>query len=125
MLEIVQRGIQEEEDSASCKKSKKRVNFQRSSSTKSAKEASKDSNKAHCAKEESGKIVVWRVKNLFSVVFNLRKKGQKTWVSMTCVSCQGSGMKIFMRQLGDDMIQQMQQPCNECKGNGEMINYKE
>ncbi|GAU22589.1 hypothetical protein TSUD_93570 [Trifolium subterraneum] len=37
----------------------------------------------------------------------------------------GSSMKISMRQLGADMIQQMQQPCNECKGNGEMINYKE
>ncbi|CAJ2640838.1 unnamed protein product [Trifolium pratense] len=34
---------------------------------------------------------------------------------------QGSGMKISMRQLGVDMIQQMQHPCNEFKGNGEMI----
>ncbi|MCI27874.1 hypothetical protein A2U01_0049074, partial [Trifolium medium] len=52
VLEMVQRCIQEEEDSASCKKSEKRVNFQRSSSTKSAKEASKDWNKAHSAAKD-------------------------------------------------------------------------
>ncbi|KAK2365331.1 hypothetical protein QL285_090104 [Trifolium repens] len=52
VLETVQRSIQEEEDSASRKKSEKRVNFQRSSSTKSAKETTKDSNKAHNGAKE-------------------------------------------------------------------------
>jgi hypothetical protein len=53
VLEMVQRSIQEEEDNASCKKSEKRLNFQRRSSTKSTKETSKYSSKAHSgAKEE-------------------------------------------------------------------------
>lgn len=30
-------------------------------------------------------------------------------------------MKVTMRQLGPSMIQQMQHPCNECKGTGETI----
>jgi DnaJ homolog subfamily A member 2 len=34
-------------------------------------------------------------------------------------------MKITIRQLGPSMIQQMQQPCNECKGTGESINEKD
>ncbi|KAF9601420.1 hypothetical protein IFM89_019853 [Coptis chinensis] len=39
-------------------------------------------------------------------------KGSKSGASMTCSSCQGSGMKVSMRQLGPGMIQQMQHPCN-------------
>lgn len=31
-------------------------------------------------------------------------------------------MKVTIRQLGPSMIQQMQHPCNECKGTGESIN---
>lgn len=34
-------------------------------------------------------------------------------------------MKVSIRQLGPGMIQQMQHPCNECKGTGEMINEKD
>lgn len=34
-------------------------------------------------------------------------------------------MKISIRQLGPSMIQQMQHPCNECKGTGETINDKD
>lgn len=30
-------------------------------------------------------------------------------------------MKVSIRQLGPNMIQQMQHPCNECKGTGEAI----
>lgn len=44
---------------------------------------------------------------------------------MTCPGCQGSGMKVTIRQLGPSMMQQMQHPCNECKGTGETINEKD
>ena len=52
-------------------------------------------------------------------------KGSKSGASMKCPVCQGSGMKISIRQLGPSMIQQMQHPCNECKGTGETINDKD
>ncbi|KAJ8528978.1 hypothetical protein K7X08_035813 [Anisodus acutangulus] len=42
---------------------------------------------------------------------------------MKCSGCQGSGMKVSIRQLGPSMIQQMH--CNECKGTGETINDKD
>ncbi|CAL5393673.1 unnamed protein product [Camellia sinensis] len=50
-------------------------------------------------------------------------KGSKS--SMKCAGCQGSGMKVSIRYLGLTMIQQMQHPCNECKGTGETINDKD
>nr|AGY48884.1 MIP1.2 [Nicotiana benthamiana] len=50
--------------------------------------------------------------------------GSKSGASMKCSGCQGSGMKVSIRQLGP-MIQQMQHPCNECKGTGEKINEKD
>lgn len=34
-------------------------------------------------------------------------------------------MKVSIRQLGPGMIQQMQHPCNECKGTGETINDRD
>lgn len=34
-------------------------------------------------------------------------------------------MRVSIRQLGPSMIQQMQHPCNECKGTGETINEKD
>jgi len=34
-------------------------------------------------------------------------------------------MKVSIRQLGPSMIQQMQHPCNECKGTGETINDRD
>ncbi|XP_031100557.1 dnaJ protein homolog [Ipomoea triloba] len=52
-------------------------------------------------------------------------KGSKSGSSMKCGGCQGSGMKVTIRQLGPSMIQQMQQPCNECKGTGETISDKD
>ncbi|RZS11852.1 hypothetical protein BHM03_00043228 [Ensete ventricosum] len=52
-------------------------------------------------------------------------KGSKSGASMKCSGCQGSGMKVTIRQLGPGMIQQMQHPCNECKGTGETINDKD
>ncbi|KAH6772995.1 DNAJ-like protein 2 [Perilla frutescens var. hirtella] len=52
-------------------------------------------------------------------------KGSKSGASMKCSGCQGSGMKVTIRQLGPGMIQQMQHACNECKGTGETINDKD
>ena len=37
---------------------------------------------------------------------------------MKCASCQGSGVKVSIRQIGPGMIQQMQHVCAECKGSG-------
>lgn len=34
-------------------------------------------------------------------------------------------MRVTIRQIGPGMIQQMQQPCNECRGTGETINEKD
>ncbi|KAL2981510.1 hypothetical protein AAZX31_13G293300 [Glycine max] len=52
-------------------------------------------------------------------------KGSKSGASMTCAGCQGTGMKVSIRHLGPSMIQQMQHPCNECKGTGETINDRD
>ncbi|KAK6138222.1 hypothetical protein DH2020_028056 [Rehmannia glutinosa] len=54
-----------------------------------------------------------------------RIKGSKSGASMKCSGCQGNGMKVTIRQLGPGMIQQMQHPCNECKGTGETISDKD
>jgi DnaJ homolog subfamily A member 2 len=45
--------------------------------------------------------------------------------SSRCAGCQGSGFKVQIRQLGPRMVQQMQHPCNECRGSGETINDKD
>ncbi|CAA2992875.1 dnaJ homolog [Olea europaea subsp. europaea] len=52
-------------------------------------------------------------------------KGSKSGASMKCSGCQGTGMKVTIRQLGPGMIQQMQHACNECKGSGETINDRD
>ncbi|OMO59019.1 hypothetical protein CCACVL1_25157 [Corchorus capsularis] len=53
-------------------------------------------------------------------------KGSKSGAaSMTCPSCQGCGIKVSIRHLGPCMIQQMQHPCNACKGTGEAIHDKD
>eukprot|EP00250_Pteridium_aquilinum_P004124 c14356_g1_i1 orf=473-1735(-) len=52
-------------------------------------------------------------------------KGSKSGASMKCAGCQGSGMKVSIRQLGPGMIQQMQHVCPDCKGSGETISEKD
>jgi len=52
-------------------------------------------------------------------------KGSKTGASGRCSGCQGSGMKVSIRQLGPNMIQQMQHVCPDCKGSGEIISEKD
>lgn len=51
-------------------------------------------------------------------------RGGKKGAVQTCTSCRGQGIKITLRQLGP-MMQQIQQPCNECEGTGEMMNPKD
>lgn len=60
-----------------------------------------------------------------NIYYKFDSKGSKSGASTKCAGCQGSGMKVSIRQLGPSMIQQMQHPCNECKGTGETINDKD
>ncbi|XP_024359349.1 dnaJ protein homolog isoform X1 [Physcomitrium patens] len=52
-------------------------------------------------------------------------KGSKSGASSRCAGCQGSGVKVSVRQLGPGMIQQMQHVCPDCKGSGETIVEKD
>ena len=40
----------------------------------------------------------------------------------TCTGCKGRGMKTTMRQMGPGMYSQSTGPCDDCHGQGEMIN---
>jgi DnaJ family protein A protein 2 len=50
--------------------------------------------------------------------------GKNGIAAITCPGCQGRGVKIVMRQLGP-MIQQMQQTCSDCNGEGELLKEKD
>jgi DnaJ-class molecular chaperone len=52
-------------------------------------------------------------------------KGSKSGASSGCAGCQGSGMKVSIRQLGPGMLQQMRHVCPDCKGSGEVIDEKD
>ncbi|RIB06946.1 Ydj1 type I HSP40 co-chaperone [Gigaspora rosea] len=51
-------------------------------------------------------------------------RGGKEGAVKKCSGCDGSGFKVHLRALGP-MVQQIQQPCNECGGNGEIIKEKD
>ncbi|KAJ7063047.1 hypothetical protein C8F01DRAFT_1131294 [Mycena amicta] len=51
-------------------------------------------------------------------------KGGKDGAVRSCNTCSGRGIKITLRQMGP-MIQQIQSPCDECQGTGEVINAKD
>ncbi|KAI8145445.1 hypothetical protein BJV82DRAFT_603684 [Fennellomyces sp. T-0311] len=51
-------------------------------------------------------------------------RGGKEGAMQTCRSCNGNGVRIMMRQMGP-MVQQIQQPCTDCRGEGEVINDKD
>jgi len=40
---------------------------------------------------------------------------------VTCTACKGRGMRTVMRQMGPGMYSQSTGPCDECSGQGEMI----
>jgi DnaJ family protein A protein 2 len=51
-------------------------------------------------------------------------KGGKEGAVRTCTGCRGQGIKVVLRQLGP-MVQQIQQTCSDCNGEGEIINPKD
>ncbi|KAF7304765.1 hypothetical protein MKEN_01190600 [Mycena kentingensis (nom. inval.)] len=51
-------------------------------------------------------------------------KGGKEGAVRSCNTCSGRGIKVTLRQMGP-MIQQIQSPCDECQGTGEVINAKD
>ncbi|KAI0253886.1 hypothetical protein BJV78DRAFT_1280624 [Lactifluus subvellereus] len=51
-------------------------------------------------------------------------KGGKEGAVRSCDTCQGRGVRVTLRQMGP-MIQQLQQPCDECSGTGEIINHRD
>ena len=51
-------------------------------------------------------------------------KGGKEGAVRSCNTCQGRGVRVTLRQMGP-MIQQLQQPCDECSGTGEIINHRD
>lgn len=51
-------------------------------------------------------------------------RGGKAGAVKTCGDCGGRGVKLTIRQMGP-MIQQMQQICGECRGEGEVMKEKD
>ncbi|KAF7727422.1 Type I HSP40 co-chaperone [Apophysomyces ossiformis] len=51
-------------------------------------------------------------------------KGGKEGAVQTCRGCNGNGIRIIMRQMGP-MVQQIQQQCSDCHGEGQIINGKD
>lgn len=51
--------------------------------------------------------------------------GSKSGNTGRCTGCQGSGMKVTIRQIGPGMVQQMQSVCPDCRGSGQMISDKD
>lgn len=51
-------------------------------------------------------------------------RGGKEGAVKTCSTCNGTGMKTMMRQMGP-MIQRFQSVCNDCSGEGEMIRERD
>lgn len=50
--------------------------------------------------------------------------GGKKGAVKECTTCHGQGVRVILRQLGP-MVQQIQQPCGDCEGTGEIINPKD
>lgn len=42
-----------------------------------------------------------------------------------CPGCKGSGVRVYMRQLGPGMVQQIQAHCDDCGGEGEIMSAKD
>jgi len=51
-------------------------------------------------------------------------RGGKEGAVQQCKTCNGSGVKVSLRQIGP-MVQQIQQPCPECRGEGQIIKDKD
>jgi DnaJ family protein A protein 2 len=53
------------------------------------------------------------------------KGSKKEGAVVNCTQCSGRGVEIITRRLGPGMVQQMQRPCDKCRGRGEVINEKD
>jgi len=42
-----------------------------------------------------------------------------------CDTCRGAGVKVTLRQIAPGMVQQMQQTCTDCRGEGEILKDKD
>ncbi|KAI9296989.1 DnaJ-domain-containing protein [Neoconidiobolus thromboides FSU 785] len=52
-------------------------------------------------------------------------KGGKSSTSTTCQGCEGSGIKIKLKQLSNGMMQQVQVSCESCDGTGKQYKIKD
>jgi DnaJ homolog subfamily A member 2 len=50
------------------------------------------------------------------------RQGGNSGASVTCQTCQGTGIEITLRPLGPGMEQQFQSVCSACNGEGKVIN---
>jgi len=50
---------------------------------------------------------------------------KKAAAAKKCDNCKGTGMKTIVRQIGPGMIEQRQQVCPSCKGEGEVVKDKD
>jgi DnaJ family protein A protein 2 len=48
-------------------------------------------------------------------------KGSNSGLTYDCNVCNGRGVQIIRQRIGPGMIKQMQRPCNNCKGEGNII----
>lgn len=44
--------------------------------------------------------------------------GSKSGQRHQCETCHGTGVQVMIRPIGPGMVQQIQQPCRDCSGNG-------
>jgi DnaJ family protein A protein 2 len=51
--------------------------------------------------------------------------GGKAGAVTTCSGCKGRGMRTYMQQMGPGMYSQSTRPCDDCHGEGEIINEKD
>jgi DnaJ family protein A protein 2 len=56
-----------------------------------------------------------------SYVKLVREKEAKVKKSYVCNICNGSGIRVYVRQFGPGMITKQQAPCDACSGSGEVI----
>lgn len=50
--------------------------------------------------------------------------GGRQGAVQSCAGCRGRGVKVMLRPLGPNMMQQIQTRCPDCDGTGEKINEK-
>jgi len=67
-------------------------------------------------------LLSWKINDiLFFMSLCLYRAGGKSGAMRTCSGCKGRGVKVTMRSLGPGMVQHMQSTCNDCYGEGNLI----